>query len=431
MGGPKLAADDLIPVTRRILIVTDVVPRPLDCGQRIRVDNILAACARGHAVTFLGPAPEAPEDRAEVERRCEKVAWVDPWAREPAGVATWLQAARATPGLKLPGTIRYYLPYAAALRRLDLDAYDLIWAERPHMARLCNRVRARTIMDLDDVEHVRLERALALRDGRFSIGLLRDLYRHRMYRRLELSWSRGFLASVVCSEHDRRYLEEHGCGNGVVVPNGVPLAADAATRRPPAAPAAPLRMAFLGNMLHAPNLDAVEYLVSAILPLLREADPALTLDVIGPGATPELAAHHAGQVTYRGFVAELAPALAAYDVLVAPIRFGSGTKVKLLDAMASRIPVVTTAVGAEGLSIEDGRHALLAETPEAFAAQVLAVKRDPALALRLTEAAHALVAERFSSAAVRDGLAAWLEGLAAPSGYAGSGSGIPKSGLSR
>jgi glycosyltransferase involved in cell wall biosynthesis len=356
---------------------------------------------------------------------------VNPWAREPADLATWLDAARATPGLKLPGTIRYYLPYAAALRGLDLDTYDLIWAERPHMARLCNRVRARTIMDLDDVEHVRLERALAVRGGGLSLGRLRELYRYRIYRRLELSWSRGFLASVVCSEHDRRYLEAHGCGNGAVVPNGVPLVDGAAAGRPPPAPGAPLRMAFLGNMLHAPNLDAVEYLVSRILPLLRQADPAATLDVLGPGASPELVLHHAGQVTYRGFVAELCPALAAYDVLVAPIRFGSGTKVKLLDAMASRIPIVTTAVGAEGLSIEDGRHALLAETPEAFAAQVLAVKRDPALALRLTDAAHALVAERFSSAAVRDGLAAWLEGLAAPAGYDGSGSGIPKSGLSR
>jgi glycosyltransferase involved in cell wall biosynthesis len=138
--------------------------------------------------------------------------------------------------------------------------------------------------------------------------------------------------------------------------------------------------------------------------------------VIGPSATPELAARFPSQARFLGYVPDLGAALAEYDVLVAPIRFGSGTRVKLLDAMACRIPIVTTPQGAEGLPVADGEHVLLADGAADFVEKVNRIKRDPALGRRLVASGAALVAEEYRSIAVQARVARWLDALVAGDG---------------
>jgi glycosyltransferase involved in cell wall biosynthesis len=138
------------------------------------------------------------------------------------------------------------------------------------------------------------------------------------------------------------------------------------------------------------------------------------LDVVGPEATPELQARYAGSARFLGYVPELGRALARYDLLVAPIRFGSGTRVKLLDAMACGLPIVTTAAAAEGLPIVDGQHALVADEAADFADKVLMIKRDPELGIRLAASGAALVESRFRGAVIEAQMADWLEGLVPP-----------------
>lgn len=405
---------------RRLLFLTDVAPLPVDRGQRVRLSMLLGGCGRVFSVTFVGPAPAEANDREAFERSCERVVWVERVRDREAGIRAWLHAARAAPGIKRWATIRRFLPYAAALGRLDLDAFDLFWAERPHMARLCQKVRERTILDFDDLAHRRTLQELQLQHARRPFHLpVDELYRYALYRWLELSWSKSFLATVVCSEDERRYLAERGCPNVVVVPNAVNDQAtasdEAAARRPRRTPQPPLRMAFLGNLGHLPNLDAIDYFVKEVFPLLRDAYPSIVFDVVGPSAEPTLQARYAGHVRFRGFVADLGAALADYDVFVAPIRFGSGTRVKLLDAMACGIPIVTTRVGAEGLPVRDGDHLLFGDTAPAFAERVLAIKRQPSLGERLAENARQLVDREFRSATIQDRVAAWL-GTLVPEG---------------
>jgi glycosyltransferase involved in cell wall biosynthesis len=233
-----------------------------------------------------------------------------------------------------------------------------------------------------------------------------------LFRHLELSWSRQFLASVVCSENDRSYLVRHGCRNAFVVPNGP--GSGSMDRRPIRRrrdPGAPLRVAFLGNVDSVPNADAIAWFADEILPALREHFPEAILDIIGPGATPALKERYATRAHFRGFVDDLGAALGEYDLLVAPLRFGGGTKLKVLDAMAHGVPVVTSSVGAEGLSLTNGEHMVLADTVAETVQGILSIKRDPDLADRLVANAFAIVRDLFSWDTIQNRLADWLREL--------------------
>jgi glycosyltransferase involved in cell wall biosynthesis len=312
-----------------------------------------------------------------------------------------------------------YLPFAAALQSADPREFDLVWAERPHVARLLAGVRARTILDLDDVEHVRIRRHLALRRSWWPSGeLLRELNRYFLYRRMELRWSRGFRATVVCSESDRLYLEGHGCRNVRVVPNGVNESGTSASekRDGTASGARQLRVAFLGNLAHGPNLDAVTYFADEVLPLLRSSEPNCTFEVFGPVGDDARVRPYRDRVRFHGFVPDIAAVLSECDVFVAPIRYGSGTRVKLLDAMACGIPVVTTAVGAEGLDVVDGEHVLVGAGARGLADAIAAIRRDPRLGARLAGRARELVDRRYRNASIQDDVARWLAALAGVDG---------------
>ena len=342
----------------------------------------------------------------------DAVVWVPPVPDQAPSVATWLRAWQAAPGIKRPRHVRRYATYLQALAHLDIHSFDLVWAERTHMAALCQSFSRKTIVDLDDIEHRKLA---AQRRADSERGLWQKLllqYRHVLYQRIELRWVRRFAATVVCSDGDQQYLRNHGAGSVIVVPNGTQAvrdpALDVAGDRPCTSGSA-LRMVFLGHLNHMPNQDAIRYFHGQILPLIQAQAPAADFGVIGGADDPQLNARFSQFATLHGFVEQLPPALAAHDVFVAPIRFGSGTRVKLLDAMACGIPIVTTPEGAEGLPLIDGKHALIRSDPKQFAEAVLRLHASPELAEALSSAALALVRERFDNGIIRQQLAAWLK----------------------
>lgn len=412
---------------RRLLFVTDVKLLPLDQGMRVRVWTLVAGCGRGFAVTLVAPPPDDPAHRAEIERVCERVVWVEakPGAALGPRLADMWTGIRAAPGLRLPGSVASYQRFATALREIDLDDYDLVWAERPHIARLFGDIASRTIIDLDDIEHERMRLG-----ARFQPPAARSwaklVYRYGLYRWMELTWSRRFLATVVCSAGDRRYLEERGCDNVIVVPNGVNESATTLPAAPaPRTAAGALRMAFVGNVEHPPNLDGIGFFAHEVLPILRQTYPEAILDVLGPSATPELRTRFAGSVRFHGYVPDLAASLSTYDLLVAPIRFGSGTRVKLLDALACRIPIVCTPPAAEGLPLENGKHLLVANDATAFAQSVLMLKQDPAMGARLASSGADLVDAQFRSSVIQAALAQQLDRLLAEKSARDQKSGQP------
>ena len=165
---------------------------------------------------------------------------------------------------------------------------------------------------------------------------------------------------------------------------------------------------FQGTLRYPPNADAARFLVHEVGPRLRQQVPGARIRLVGTTAPGLEALADPPDVTLVGQVPDMATELALADLVVVPIRFGSGTRLKVLEAFAQRVPVVSTALGAEGLGVTDGEQLLIADSPEDIAAACARLLDDVALRAKLTEAAHELFRKRFAE----DVVAGQVEALA-------------------
>jgi glycosyltransferase involved in cell wall biosynthesis len=182
----------------------------------------------------------------------------------------------------------------------------------------------------------------------------------------------------------------------------VPIAVDAAAATPIAALTTAPRLLFLGGLHWPPNADALLTFVRDMWPRVRAARPDATLTSVGRDDHPSATECRAAPgVHLTGWVPEIDPFVQQSRLLVVPMRAGSGMRVKILEAMARGLPVVSTTVGCEGIGVVPGQHVLVADGAEAFATAVLTVLADNALAGQLAANARALVLERYDVGAVR------------------------------
>lgn len=177
----------------------------------------------------------------------------------------------------------------------------------------------------------------------------------------------------------------------LVVPNGV-----APDRFPDEPPHPGRRVVLTASLDYPPNIDGARWFVDHVWPTVAHELPEASLELVGRSPTPEIRALGARtRVSVHADVPDVAPWLLGGHVVVVPLRVGTGTRLKALEAMAARRPVVGTTIGLEGLGVVDGRHALVADTAEAFAAAVVRALTDPDLATRLALAAREHVERHF------------------------------------
>lgn len=183
----------------------------------------------------------------------------------------------------------------------------------------------------------------------------------------------------------------------ISISNGV----DSSRFFPDEAQRIPGRMLFTGNYDYAPNAEAARHLVTQIFPLIRAAWPAATLQIVG--RNPPAAVTDCPGVIVTGFVDDIAACYRSAEVFVCPLLSGAGVKNKVLEALSSGLPVVTTPLGIEGIEqLEDGRHYLLANDPREIAKQVVAVFQDTALRRSLGQEARSIVIRHHSWAPIAD-----------------------------
>jgi len=228
------------------------------------------------------------------------------------------------------------------------------------------------------------EYALQARIARQDVRLVRrwhqalySIVQAQRLKRFEAAVCRAADYIFACSQTDAQLLGKLSPSTPVaIIPNAIDVAAYDATKWPPADIPHPA-LVFTGKMDFRPNVDAVLWFAESILPRIRRSVPDAHFVIVGQKPHLRLDALRGRPgILLTGAVPHIQPYLAAADVYVAPLRMGSGTRLKLLEAMAMGRAVVSTRLGAEGIDVREGEHLLLADSPAAFAQAVLALLYD-------------------------------------------------------
>ena len=378
----------------KILFLSRWFPYPPTNGSKLRIYNLLRTLAREHRITLISfdDQPETPPALEKLGGCCQRVVAI-PWKEyNPESAAALRGFLSAAPRF----VVDTFSPRMSAAIRdaVRTQRFDAVIASQIEMAGYADDFAGVPAI-FDEVEiGVPLERYRRA-DGlpaRLRHGL--TWHKHRRYLARLL---RRFPVCTVASERERELLIETGIRReGIeVIPNFL----DPADYRGFEPSQRSKRLNFTGSFRYAPNYEAMTWFLAAVFPLIRARDPEIELVINGD--TLGLPLPTMDNVTLTGFVEDVRPWVAGSLVSIAPLQSGGGTRLKILEALALRTPVVSTRKGAEGLAVQDGEHLLLADTPEDFAAAVLRLTADPDLRARLAENGYRLVAERYSSAAVR------------------------------
>jgi glycosyltransferase involved in cell wall biosynthesis len=257
--------------------------------------------------------------------------------------------------------------------------HDLVWVLNSRTPNILQQWQwPHSHLDVDDVPSTYL-RTVA-RGGPTLAARWKARVQQRLLLRRERALRQRFTTLSVCSDEDRSYL---GGGDQIhVIPNGF--------ERPATVPvpnrAQPPRLGFIGLYSYAPNLDGVRWFLNECWPSIQQAVPGVRFRLIGRETDGPLKPTEPG-VDALGWMADPAAEIATWSAMVIPIRFGGGTRIKIVDAFSRKCPVIATSVGAFGYALEDGQQLRLADTPGQFAAACVELLRDPLKATTMADRA--------------------------------------------
>jgi glycosyltransferase involved in cell wall biosynthesis len=222
-----------------------------------------------------------------------------------------------------------------------------------------------------------------------------QLQASRMFR-FERQACRAAARVVAVSERDARTMRElFGVTRVTAIPTGVDIEGLTPLDPPPDQT---IDLVFVGSMDWLPNVDGIQWFVREVLPLIRRQRPECSVAIVGrtPPASIAALGRDDERIRVTGTVPDIRPLLWSAAVSIVPLRIGGGTRLKIYEAMAARVPVVSTTVGAEGLEVHHPDDIRLADSPEAFAAACSELLANAELRRRQTAAARDMVVARFS-----------------------------------
>ena len=402
----------------RILFLTSEFPYPPFAGAPLRNFGLIEGVARQHEVWLLSFSSSLLRESAStpLHQVCRTVQIVPGPQR---GLAERLRDLALSGQADLAR--RYVAPgFEAALRAwLTEQRFDAVQIENLEMAIYLPLIRelqpeARIVYDAHNAEYA-LQQRIYEAERRSVTHLPGALYSRIQADRVR-AFERGVCAAVdavvAVSDTDADLLRALGSGTPVtVVPNGIATALYETPAPEPIELTGPA-LVFTGKMDYRPNVDAALWFAAEILPQIRDSLPLAHFYVVGQSPHPRLDVLR-GQagVTLTGFVPEIAPYLQAASVFVVPLRMGSGTRLKVLEAMASGCPIVSTRTGAQGLHGVDGHDLLLADTTREFALAVIRLCREPDIAATLGQHAREFVRANYDWALLLPRLLAVYEEL--------------------
>jgi len=276
-----------------------------------------------------------------------------------------------------------------AIREEGPESFDAVFAYRIDHAYLAGVLEhPRLLLDVDDPEHLRRRRRYELAAGGRSWRVERDLH---LLERFEIEAARTALASFVCQDGDARAFGEPA---PIVVPNcvRVPGGACAPDRAGPVL----VTLGNFGGSPDSPNVDGLRWFAREVWGYVRERCPQATLEVVGRcSASLRAELDSMEGVEVLGFVESLDEVFERAAMSVAPIRFGTGTRVKILESMARGCPVVTTSAGSDGLEVIGGDDILIADEPGLLADACAHLLESPPMRAEIGQAGRSVVEMRY------------------------------------
>ena len=382
----------------RVLVLTQVMVYPADSGAKMKTWQVLQYLARRHTVFYCTftrhhteqldrlPVPVQRSSIVELKRSFYKDGYY------------------FIKSLLCNDSVLLLRDEEQAMRRsvsqlLEEEAIEVVYVDQLNMMRFVPRSwPGKVVLDEHNAVWLVIERLRREARNPFIRWLLwREV---GQIRRIEGEACRRAQRVLAVSEQDREALQEVG-GPEVkisVVPITVDCAHFAAVRR--ARKPISGRLFTIGTLFWPPNSEGIAWWLCSGYGYLQSIYPGITYDIVGARPSRELrrqAKKHA-TVCLHGYVTDARSFWSQAAIMVVPLLTGGGVRVKILEAMAIGVPIISTSVGCEGLAVEDGKHLMIADTPTAFARACKAVLQDRHLACTLVTNAYQLVKERYDAA---------------------------------
>jgi glycosyltransferase involved in cell wall biosynthesis len=393
----------------RLLFLCQTLPYPPDGGVWIRTYHILRLLSRAFDITALcfERTPMDGTDPARLRHKgveaLSRFAHVEVFPipqRHSRARFVW-DHVRSIARHRVYTTFRYESHdfaerLQAILRSTDVD---LVHVDSLDLAGHLDACRDRPVICVHhDVTSMQLGRRAGIERAEWRRAYLR--HQARLTEQCERQWCGRVALNIAVSQEDAAALTCLAPGARVaVVPNGVDVdefRPDGGTGR---------GGAYVGGLHWFPNADALQYFANDILPHVRAARPDAPVAWIG-SATADERRHYAERfgIDVSGYVDDVRPLMREAACHIVPLRAGGGTRLKILNSWAMAKPVVSTSIGCEGLDAVDGRNILIRDDPKDFAAAMLAVLEDEALARQLGEAGRATAEQQYSWDVIGRGL---------------------------
>jgi sugar transferase (PEP-CTERM/EpsH1 system associated) len=404
----------------KLLLLTPQLPYPPQQGTTIRNFNLIRNLAPRHTLTLLSfGTPEELRDAAPLRDLCRRIE-IAPYPTRTLAQRAWTTLTSPLPDMALRLKSDGMHAQFDALTRDE--TFDIIQIEGIEMARYVlnsqlSIVNCQLVFDDHNAEYV-LQRTAFASDARRIArwhAALYSLIQWRKLTRYERAICRAANHVVACSDADANAIAnllnpssavsrqpsavsnqkseiENRKSKITVIPNGV----DTELYAPVESAHDDATLVFTGKMDYRPNIDAMTWFAADILPRVRAEIPNARLAIVGQKPAPKIVAlQQQPGIKVTGWVADIRPHIVAAAIYVAPLRMGSGTRLKVLEAMALGKAIVATTRGIEGIALTRDRDVVIADTPEEFARALIALLRDPERRCALGRAARTLAEEKY------------------------------------
>lgn len=371
----------------KILHLLPYIPTPANFGGALRIYHILNHLTKNHDVTVAGFGNSGDLEKfheafPELEEKTHFV--THPWKKKFRRLiqlyslftnhSFWYTAVTTK---KMQQTID------GILAKQD---FDIIQSEFPSMGFFDLKSDATKILDAHNVEYDNFRRMANLKGSK-----LRQYFYQREYEKLyeeEIKVCRTRDAVFTTSDRDSKLFNEDAPEvPKYVIPNGVDLSYFHPGNEEPE----PHSLVFVGMMGYVPNHDGMKFFLDDIFPRVQDKFPDIKIYIVGKDAPPELKDRATENIIVTDFVEDVRPYVWRSSVYVVPLRMGGGTRLKVLEALSMKKPLVTTSIGCEGIEVEHEETALIADDPAMFSEEVIRLIENKSLQDKISSNGYELV----------------------------------------